>query len=177
MRTIWITIFTLILGTGALARSQSAPDPAPAIKAVKTVAFLEGRWSGEGWSQMGSGPKEVFTVTETVEAKLDGAVLLIEGVGRSKSDATKIGHHALGVIAFDPVEKKLVFSSFMGGRPRQDLPLEVGPDSLVRSFTLPNGGKIRYTIRVKDGVWQEAGEYSPDGNTWQTFLEMRLTRR
>jgi hypothetical protein len=48
---------------------------------------------------------------------------------------------------------------------------------LVRSFTLPNGGKIRYTIRVKDGVWQEAGEYSPDGNTWQTFLEMRLTRQ
>jgi hypothetical protein len=174
---MWIMIWTLILGTGASAWSQSAPDPTPAIEAVKTVAFLEGRWSGEGWSQMGSGPKDVFSVTETVEVKLNGAVMLIEGVGRSKSGEAKIGHHALAVIAFDPVERKLMFSSFVGGRPRQDLALEVGPDSLVRGFTLPTGGKVRYTIRVKDKVWHEVGEYSTDGSTWQTFLEMRLERQ
>jgi hypothetical protein len=170
-------IWAFILSTGAPAWSQSAPDSKPAIDAVKTVAFLAGKWSGEGWSQMGSGPKDAFSVTETVEVKLDGAVMLIEGVGRSKSEDAKIGHHALAVIAFDPAERKLVFSSFVGGRPRQDLPLEVGSDSLVRGFTLPNGGHIRYTIRVKDQVWQEQGEYSTDGNTWQTFLEMRLKRQ
>ena len=126
---------------------------------------------------MGSGPKDVFSVTETVELKLGGAVMLIEGVGRSKNDEARTGHHALAVIAFDPAEGKLVFSSFVGGRPRQDLALEVGPDSVVRGFTLPTGGMVRYTITVQDKVWQEVGEYSTDGNIWHTFLEMRLTRR
>lgn len=99
-----------------------------------------------------------------------------EQAGQSDSALTR--YVRTGVhIAFDPAEGKLVFSSFVGGRPRQDLALEVGPDSVVRGFTLPTGGMVRYTITVQDKVWQEVGEYSTDGNIWHTFLEMRLTRR
>ena len=51
---------------------------------MKAVAFLEGRWAGEGWIQMGPGPKEEFSQTEVIERKLDGGLLLIEGIGRSR---------------------------------------------------------------------------------------------
>lgn len=69
-----------------------------------------------------------------------------------------------------------MFSSFVAGRPRQDLALEVGPNSLVRGFSLPDGGQVRYTINIHEDVWLEKGEYSSDGQTWQQFLEMRLRR-
>jgi hypothetical protein len=177
MKGTFVITSVLLLRTGATALSQAPPDPAPAIEALKGVAFLEGTWSGEGWSQMGSGPKEEFTVTETVEVKLGGAVMLIEGVGRSKDDKARIGHHALAVIAFDPGAQKLLFSSFIAGRPRQDRPLEVGQESIVRGFSLPDGGRVRYTISVQGDVWHEIGEYSRDGQSWQRFLEMRLKRQ
>jgi hypothetical protein len=157
--------------------AQPRVDPGPAIEAVAKAAFLEGDWAGEGWVQMGPGPREEFTQTETVTSMLDGAVLLIEGLGRSKDgETTDKVHHALAVISFDPVGNHLVFSSYVAGRPRLDLVPEVVPNSFKWGFSPPGGGEIRYSIVVEGGVWHEIGEYSRDGESWSQFFEMHLTK-
>ncbi|HEV2844661.1 MAG TPA: hypothetical protein VG477_07435, partial [Thermoanaerobaculia bacterium] len=44
-------------------------------------------------------------------------------------------------------------------------------------FALPQGGRIRYTIKLTDkGEWYETGEYSPDEKTWHQFHEMTLRK-
>jgi mono/diheme cytochrome c family protein len=156
--------------------AQGQVDPTPAVEAVTQAAFLEGNWAGEGWIQMGPSPKEEFTQTETVESMLDGAVMLIEGIGHSKDEGPKKVHHALAVISFDPVNNTLVFSSYVAGRPRLDLVPEVAPNTFKWGFSPPNGGEIRYSIVIEDGVWHEVGEFSRDGESWHQFFEMHLKR-
>ncbi len=157
--------------------AQAPADPGPAIEAVGRVAFLEGRWAGEGWIQMGQGPRQEFTQTETVEQKLDGAVMLIEGVGHSKGDGSKKVHHALALLSFDPVGKTLLFSSFMAGRPRLDVVPEVGENTFEWGYPPPSGGTVRYSIVVENDSWHEVGEYSRDGESWYRFFEMKLARQ
>ena len=157
--------------------AQAQVDPAPAIEAVTQAAFLEGSWAGEGWIQMGQGPKEEFTQTETVTLMLDGAVMLIEGIGHSTGEesARKV-HHALALISFDPVNETLIFSSFVAGRPRLDLIPEVAPNTFRWRFSPSSGGEIRYSIVIEDGVWHEVGEFSRDGESWFHFFEMHLKK-
>ena len=159
------------------ARAQAPPDPGPAIAAVKQVAFLEGNWSGEGWIQMGPGPREEFAQVETVELKVDGSILQIEGIGYSKGENPEKVHHALALIAFDPIGNNLVFSSFVAGRPRLDVVAEVMGNSFTWGFSPPGGGQIRYSLQVEDGTWHEVGEYSADGESWFQFFEMHLTKQ
>jgi len=156
--------------------AQGQVDPTPAIEAVTQAAFLEGSWSGEGWIQMGQGPKEEFTQTETVESMLDGAVLLIEGIGHSTGEDPKKVHHALALISFDPVNDTLLFSSFVAGRPRLDLIPEVAPNTFRWGFSPSSGGEIRYSIVIEDGVWHEVGEFSRDSESWFQFFEMHLKK-
>ena len=154
--------------------AQAPVDPGPAIEAVTQAAFLEGSWAGEGWIQMGPGPKEEFTQTETVTSMLDGAVMLVEGIGHSTGEDPKKIHHALALISFDPVNNTLLFSSFVAGRPRLDLVPEVAPNTFIWGFSPSSGGEIRYSIVIKDGVWHEVGEFSRDGESWNQFFEMHL---
>ena len=178
MRRTSLHILTALSMVPAPLLAQPRVDPGPAIEAMSEAAFLEGSWEGEGWIQMGPGPREEFTQTETVTSMLDGAVLLIEGIGHSKvTETSRKIHHALAMISFDPVGNHLVFSSYVAGRPRLDLVPEVGPNTFKWGFSPPNGGEIRYSIMVEDGVWHETGEYSGDGGSWNQFFEMRLTKR
>ena len=157
--------------------AQAPADPKPAIEAVSQATFLEGSWSGEGWIQMGRGPKGEFTQIEKVESKLDGAVMLIEGIGHSKGEDPKKVHHALAVVSFDPVGNTLVFSSFVAGRPGLDVVAEVAQNTFKWSFSPPSGGQIRYSILIENGAWHEVGEYSRDGQSWYQFFEMHLTKQ
>jgi len=172
-----IPILAIVCATAAPLFAQIEVDPKPAIEAVGEVAFLVGTWSGEGWVKMGQSPKQEFTQTETVESKLDGALLIIEGIGHSKGEPEKKGHHALAVVAFDPEGKTLVFSSFMAGRPRLDVVPEVGESTFTWSFPTPSGGYVRYAIKVEDDTWHETGEFSIDGESWHPFFEMSLKKQ
>ncbi|MGH9338852.1 MAG: hypothetical protein ACRD1R_04505 [Acidobacteriota bacterium] len=106
MRSTLLVTWVLLLAAAHSAVAQTPPDPAPAIEALARIAFLQGTWTGQGWTRRGSGPKEEFTLTETVDLKLDGAVMLIEGVGHSKDKEARKGHHALAIIAFDPGKQR-----------------------------------------------------------------------
>jgi hypothetical protein len=144
---------------------------------MKAMAFLEGRWAGAGWIRMGPGPKEEFSQTEMVERKLDGGLLLIEGIGLSKTPESKKVHHAFAVVSFDPSNKKYRFSSHIVGRPPLDVAPEVGSNTFRWSYQPQAGVHIRYVITVADAIWHEVGEFSRDGQSWHQFFEMTLRRQ
>jgi hypothetical protein len=66
---------------------------------LKKLSFLVGEWSGVAFVFRGPGSVEL-NQTESAQFKPDGLLLMIEGVGRTKSD-NKPALHALGLITFD----------------------------------------------------------------------------
>jgi hypothetical protein len=172
-----VCILVVVFAMAPVRAQSPQPDTAPVLEAMKAVAFLEGRWAGEGWMQMGPGPKEEFSQTEIIERKLDGGLLLIEGIGRSKGQEARKVHHAFAVISFDPSTKKYRFSSHIVGRPPLDVEPEVGPNTLSWSYQPQPGIHIRYRITIADGTWREVGEFSRDGQSWNPFFGMTLKRQ
>src|SRR5260370_1049910 len=83
--------------------------------AMKKLDFLIGKWTGE--ARVLRGPSELVEMIQTEEAqfKLDGLVLLIEGVGRTKSDG-KPALQALGMITYDDVSETYPYRAFNDGR-------------------------------------------------------------
>src|SRR5262245_61891083 len=102
-----MTIFTALVLTGAalvlplMAQAPRTPDLRAQRDAMKKLAFLIGRWSGEAKALRAPGaPMAEMLQTEEAAYKLDGLVLTIEGIGRNKSDGS-LALQALGVISFD----------------------------------------------------------------------------
>jgi hypothetical protein len=148
---------------------------------MKKVEFLVGEWDGEGWVAFGPGQRKTFTIHESVQPKLDGLVVLLEGLGKSPSpDGTqRITHHALATLAYDPQARVYRLSAYREGNGFIAAQARVGAKSLIWGFTDPRAGDIRFTIRLDDqGRWTETGEASRDGGkSWHQFLDMTLHRR
>ncbi len=148
---------------------------------MKKLAFLAGDWRGEGWIEMGPGKRSMFIQTETVQSKLNGTVLIVEGLGKGKIGGTGeegVIHNALAVISYDSAAKKHQFRAFRADGNYIDATATVGDKQLVWGFRDPQRGtEIRYTIKLTDvGQWREVGEFSMDGKQWRQFFEMTLQR-
>ena len=65
---------------------------------------------------MAPGQRRTFTGVETVESKLDGTLVVIEGVHKGKvagSDEEVVVHHAFGVISYDAQAASYRFRSYL----------------------------------------------------------------
>src|SRR5215472_4659358 len=95
--------------------------------AMKRLDFLVGKWSGEGRIFRSTGQTVNFVQTEDVQYKADGLILMIEGVGRTTSEA-KVVLHALALITFDDQQNTYRMRAFNDGRwmETQLNPLEQG---------------------------------------------------
>src|SRR4051794_2431812 len=82
-RLLW-TALVWILPVALLAQAPASGQRAE----MKNLDWLAGQWKGVGWIQMGPQGRKEFTQTETVQSKLDGLVLLIEGEGKSKENGS-----------------------------------------------------------------------------------------
>lgn len=151
-------------------------DTRPVQRAeMKKLDFLTGTWKGEGWIKMSGSERVTFTQTETVRKKLDGLALLLEGQGTSKG---KTLFEALAMVTWDPEKGHYRFSSATTeGRAGESVGRFVSGGAWEWGFALPQGGRIRYTIKLTDkGEWHETGQYSPDEKTWHQFHEMTLRK-
>jgi hypothetical protein len=157
--------------------AQQMPDPTAHIAAMDKLEFMVGRWTGEAWMQRGE--ERVQTrMTEIVERKLGGVVLLIEGRGElaSADSATgRVVHHAMGVVSVDPAAGTYALRSYIATGQYGDFTLTLMPDGVMWSREVP-GGRIRNTARISGNEWHEVGEFSRDGTTWTQIMEMRLHR-
>jgi hypothetical protein len=80
--------------------------------AMKKLEFMVGKWSGE--ARLLRGPVSLMQ-TEEVQYKLDGLILLIEGVRRTKADG-KPALQALGIVSYDDDSGTYRMRAFNDGR-------------------------------------------------------------
>lgn len=174
-----------LFGT-AEAQESTAPKPQdPGMlqrEAMKRLDSWAGQWRGSGWIlTWPSRTRQEFTITETVQSKLGGKVLLVEGLGRAKDPQTGAevdSHVTLAVLSYDEKAQTYRFRTHEAtGRALDALakPIDGGLEWGFRDET--SGSTIRFTIHLDGNRWHEVGEASRDGKTWHKFLEMTLERQ
>ena len=168
---LWTFALTV---AGADTTLQSASSPPP-LDAMASLAILEGRWEGEGWMRQGPGEPRRFHGKETVERRLDGRLIIVEGV-HSGGSPEHVVHHAFAVISHNPSTGRFRFQSFLADGRSGDYEGELKDGAFVWGFDQPQQGRMRFSIHVRDNQWHEIGESSRDGITWTQFFEMTLSK-
>src|SRR5271167_3686798 len=110
-----LLLLSVLLLAPGMAQIPRVPDLEAQRTAMKKLNFLVGEWAGE--ARVLRGPSEPMELVQTEEAqyKLDGLILMIEGVGRTKSGGQPV-LQALGVISYDDERKTYYMRAFNDGR-------------------------------------------------------------
>ena len=182
MRTVWavgVIVFVFALSISSQLRAQHA---APPVEQMTKLSFLHGRWEGTGTMSRGPGTEQAARVVETVQPKLGGAILVVEGIGRIGAAGgadEKVVHHAMGVISYDADSNQYRMRAYRADGRFVDPTIVVEDKRIIWTFADPRAGTIRYTISINDnGQWHELGEMSRDGGkTFSQFFEMTLDRK
>jgi hypothetical protein len=170
----------LFVALCAIAVNVSAQTPNNVVNKDKIGALSAwlGRWQGEGSMQMGPGEPKKSSVDERIESKLDGTIMVVEGIGKT-SNPEMVVHHAFGIISYDAATSQYKFKTYLkDGRSSDAWFSVVGDNKYQWGFDVPNGGKVRYSITLDPNqkTWNEIGEFSRDGNTYAKFFEMNLKK-
>ncbi len=175
-------LFMITLFIAALTGKSFAQVEMSSKEKMKVFDSWVGRWQGEGSMQMGPGEPKKSSVDENIESKLDGTVLLIEGLGRRTDPETKkeiIVHHALAILSYDQYSNQYKFRSHLeDGRSTDAWVIVTGDNTFQWGFDVPNRGKMRYSITLDPAkkTWNEIGEFSADGTNWSKVFEMNLKK-
>jgi hypothetical protein len=171
-----IGVVVLLVLFPALAWAQPAGAAAQRAEMNK-LQWLVGEWKGSGWIVIGPQGRKEFTQTETIQSKLDGLVILIEGIGKSKEDGSTV-HSALALVSYDDRARTLRWRAFTAEGRQTDAQAKAGTNMLEWEMQIPRQGRIRYTLKLNEkGDWFEVGEMSQDGQTWNKFFEMTLQKQ
>ncbi len=153
------------------------PDPATLIaaqkQAMQPLSMMDGIWRGPASTVLQSGQRHDVTQTERIGPFLDGSVKVIEGRGYDAEG--KVSFNAFGTISYDPATQKYTMHSYAQGR-AGDFPLTVTPTGYVWEIPAGPAATIRYTATIKDGSWNEVGDYITTGKDPQRIFEMNLKR-
>ena len=178
MRVVTVVIGSLLVAAPV---AGQMPDPAAAAESRERIAALDwlvGEWEGTGWITVQGAGRQTFTSSEVVESRLDGRVLLIEGLHRS--DAGVVVHHALGAITWDAGDDRYVFHTWLGtqGGGGADNTLELTETGFRWSPRgAQSGSTIVFDVRHENGEWIETGTVTlADGRSFP-FFGMRLARK
>jgi hypothetical protein len=143
---------------------------------MKRLDFLVGEWYGQAFAARGPGVVVDLEQSEVAQFKLDGLVLMIEGVGRTKSDG-KSALQALGLISFDDAGDGYRMRAFNDGRWLEtDVTLLENGTGLSWGFTL---GEIstKSVLRINDkGEWTELAEITIGARPPQKLMELVVRR-
>jgi len=154
-----------------------ADPPSPTAKAeMAKIAQMAGKWKGGGWIMTPQGKHESNS-EETIEMRLDGRALLIEGF-HTDVKSGEVNHHALAIIAWDDFRREYRFASALAAGRTGFFPGRLEGKNFIWTIAVPNGPTSRFTISLEDpDKWVEVGEMSRDGGaTWIKFFEMNLDR-
>jgi hypothetical protein len=144
--------------------------------AMKKLDFLIGKWAGEARVLRGPGISVEMIQTEEAQYKLDGLVLLIEGVGSAKSDG-KPALQALGMVSFDDETETYRMRAFNDGRFLETEVMLLDTNGISWGFAL---GEIRTSsvLRINErGDWTELGELTIGSQSPIRFMELTVSRQ
>ena len=171
-----VMLMLLIFPALALAQTHGAANSSE----MRKLDFLVGEWEGDGWIEFGPGQRHTFRQKESIQSKVGGHVLLVEGLGKGKLQSAgeeSVVHNAFAVVSFDKEAKRFRFLAWRATGDSVDADVTVAEKSLVWGFRDPRAGQIRFTIKLDGaGRWFEIGETSRDGQTWRKFFEMTLQK-
>jgi len=160
-----------------MAQLSRTPDLDAQRAAMRKLTFLVGKWAGDARVQRGPGEALVLAQTEEAQFKLDGLILEIEGIGRTKPDNKPV-LQALGIISFDDETGTYHMRAFNDGRFLEtDVKLLEDGKSLTWGFAL---GNIRTSsvLRINEkGEWTELAEIIIDSQPARKLLELRVKRQ
>lgn len=174
---IWKVIFIIsAVAFGALVHnSLNAQSGTVNKEKMKPLSVWVGKWTGEGWSMDESRQRTIFTVEENIQWKLDGLVMMAEGVGKDKASG-KVGFHSFGVVYFNNEKNTYEMKSFLQEGSTTVAKASVsGNLKFVWGFDV-QGGRIEYTTTIDGDSWHEKGAFIlPSGQEFPV-MEMNLTR-
>ncbi len=181
-----LPVFLLLMMAGMMVGAELAAESQDAAavqrEAMKRLDAWAGQWQGSGWVLDGpSRNRQEFTITETVQSKLGGRTLLVEGLGRGKDPKTGAEvdtHNTLAVLSYDEKAQIYRFRTHEARGRALDAeakPIDGGLEWGFRDEA--SGATIRFTIHLDGNRWHEVGEATRDGKTWHKFLEMTLQRQ
>jgi hypothetical protein len=152
------------------------PDLKAQRAAMQKLAFLIGEWTGEACILQGPGQSLDLHQTEEVQYKLDGLLLVIEGVGRSKSD-NELALQAFGLVSFDDETSTYRMRAFNDGRfLESEVKLLDEPNAITWGFTL-GPFRTNSVLRINDrGEWTELAELIINSGPPKKLLELTVRR-
>lgn len=144
--------------------------------AMEKLSFLVGKWAGEVRIYRKPDEPLVLDQTEDVQFKLDGWVLQIEGIGRTKTGGQPM-LQALGMISFDDERSVYRMRAFNDGRFLEtDVALLDDGKSLRWGFSIGEI-KIASLLRINErGAWTELHEITIGAQPSRKFMELAVTR-
>jgi hypothetical protein len=159
-----------------MAQTPRTPDVEAQRIAMKRLGFLVGDWSGEATVLRGPGQFAELAQTESAQFKLGGLVLVIEGVGVTKTDGKPV-LQALGLISFDDETGTYTMRAFNDGRWLETgVKLADGRNSISWGFTL---GAFKTTTVLsinENGDWTEFGELIIGDRPPQKMMDLKVRR-
>jgi hypothetical protein len=143
--------------------------------AMKKLQFLVGSWAGEARLLLAEGGPVTLAQTEDAQYKLDGLILCIEGIGRTKRDG-KAALQGLAIISYDDETDRYRMRAFNDGR---FMEAEVNLLDNVRGITWGfDLGQVRtYSVlRINEtGDWTELIQLSIGSEPPTNFLELTVS--
>lgn len=168
MKKLTILSIALLIAIGSWAQNDSTNH-------MFGLKQLIGQWEGSGWMRMPDGKRVEFNQTEDIYSKLEGQLLVINGLGRDASTDEKI-FEAFGVINYSQQENVYKFNAYTNDGRHTLANFEVTPDGFNWWFDTGNG-TVKYKAKVTSDTWVEEGFYSPDEENWYPFFKMELEKK
>jgi hypothetical protein len=176
VRPAFALLFFLTLHSITMAQTAPNPNLDEQRAAMEKLSFLVGEWSGEASAARGPGLVVELSQTEVAQFKLDGLLLMIEGVGRTKPDG-KPALQAVGLITFDDATRTYRMRAYNDGRwLESDVKLLDDGKSLSWGFSL---GYIstKSLLRINEkGEWTELAEITIGQRPPQKLMELVVRR-
>ena len=166
-----IALLALVAATTGASPAPSAPPAPTRAEAMAKLSFMRGVWAGPASGVNPDGTRYAVHQTERMGPMLNGDVIVVEGRGYRPDGST--GFNALGVVSWDARTNQYELRSYAQGMAGT---FDLVPTADGYVWTIPAGpASIRYTAHVKDGRWQEIGEFVSPGKPPTRIFEMNLT--
>lgn len=166
-----LTPVFLLLTAPVIAQGPESNGVAAQREAMRKLSFLVGEWSGPVTITRGPGEPLHLRQTETVQYKLDGLVLLIEG--KSTGADGKAQFSALATIAYDDSSQSYRFRAYNEGR-YLDTELSVIDNGFSWGFSAGPAHIVNTMHLTPKGEWNEITEVTVGNNPPHRGVEMLL---
>jgi hypothetical protein len=159
-----------------MAQQPRVPDVESQRAAMKRLSFLIGKWLGEACLQRGSGEALELIQSENAEYKLDGLLLMIEGIGRKLDGSVVL--QALALVSCDDETGAYRMRAFNDGRYLEtELKLLDDGRGMSWGFVL---GEIRTNSVLKlneKGDWTERTHVTAGSAPARLLMEVSVRRQ